>query len=99
MHQNPLEYTKNINEGITTLFSQYEDNLVSVIDKFNGALKAFNENLTKMGETVNNSNKIADINSKVAEENEKAIKQLSKLRQGLYSNEVNAIIQETKGEY
>lgn len=94
-----LEYTKNINEGITTLFSQYEDNLVSVIDKFNGALKAFNENLTKMGETVNNSNKIADINSKVAEENEKAIRQLSKLRQGLYSNEVNAMIQETKGEY
>lgn len=93
-----LEYTKNINQGITYLFSQYEENLVSVIDKFNGVLKAFNENLKKMEETINNSHKISDINIKISKENEKAINQLLHLKQESYLHEKNSITQKNKGE-
>lgn len=94
-----LEYTKNINTGIVSLFSQYEENLVAVIDKFNGTLKLFKEDLNKMGEVLNITVKLSDTNSKVSEENEKAIRQLTKLKQEQLAYEKNSITQETKGEY
>ncbi len=94
-----IEYTDSINKGTKDLFNQYEDHLVSVIDKFNGALKSFNDKLGKMEEAINNNHKTAEINAKVSEENKESIKQLSKLKQGLYIQETNFINQDTKGEY
>lgn len=94
-----IEYTNSINKGTTDLFNQYEDNLVSVIDKFNGALKSFNEKLGKMEVAIDNNHKTAEINAKVSEEQKETIKQLSKLKQGLYIQENNTINQEFKGEY
>lgn len=93
-----IEYTDSINKGTKDLFNQYEDNLVSVIDKFNGALKSFNEKLVKMEVAINNNNKTAEINERISEENAKSIKQLSKLKQEQFLYERNTITQEIKGE-
>lgn len=95
-----LEYTRNINEGITQLFNEYEENLVSVIDKFNGTLKLFKEDLNKMGEILGNTVKLSDTNRVISEENSKNIKQLEMLNQksSISRSERNINNNEIKGE-
>lgn len=73
-----LEYTKNINTGIVQLFSEYEENLIAVIDKFNGALKSFSNDLEKRYEEIEKIAMVAKTNNENANENKKLLEKLDK---------------------
>lgn len=62
-----LEYNKLINQGVTGLFKDYDNNLYKIVEKFNGTLNIFSQ---KIDEVKKIENSLVDVVTSINKNNE-----------------------------